>query len=197
MIQLNVKTTYIYKQLFTSTNLIPLSNGNPSCVLNFKSTNNKKNNKKKNFKSRTRGSNIHYVILSQVFCESDKFKTSWGDENWYQWWQLVVIKAPSNFSEWWTITLIIASLFYFIFLIHCTVWHWKMFSCEKYTLYLFSNNNAKMPQSFKLLFRTFWRKPTPIKTDWLITQSSSHLWLPADHSREYSYLFIYFVRNLK
>ena len=67
MIQLNVKTTYIYKQLFTSTNLIPLSNGNPSCVLNFKSTNNKKNNKKKNFKSRTRGSNIHYVILSQVF----------------------------------------------------------------------------------------------------------------------------------
>ena len=39
MVQLNVKTTYIYKQLFKSANSISLSNGNPSYILNFKTAN--------------------------------------------------------------------------------------------------------------------------------------------------------------
>ena len=50
-------------------------------------------------KSRSHGSNRHYAILGQAFCESDRFKTSWGVENYYQWWKLVDIKASSNFSE--------------------------------------------------------------------------------------------------
>ena len=32
-------------------------------------------------KSRIRGSKRHYAIWSQVNLESDRFKTSWGDEN--------------------------------------------------------------------------------------------------------------------
>ena len=47
MVQFNVKTTCIYKQLFKSANSISLSNDNPSCFLNFKTTNNK--NKNNNF----------------------------------------------------------------------------------------------------------------------------------------------------
>ena len=39
MIQLNVKTTCLNKQLFKSANSISLANGNPSCILNFKATN--------------------------------------------------------------------------------------------------------------------------------------------------------------
>ena len=44
MVQLNVNTTSIYNQLFKSANSIPPSNGNPSCALNFNTTNNKNNN---------------------------------------------------------------------------------------------------------------------------------------------------------
>ena len=36
---------------------------------------------KRFFFFRIRGSKRHYAIWSQVFRESDRFKTSWGDEN--------------------------------------------------------------------------------------------------------------------
>ena len=56
MVQLNVKKTCIYKQLFKSANSISLSNGNPSCILNIKTANNK-----------NRNNNLCDAILSQVF----------------------------------------------------------------------------------------------------------------------------------
>ena len=45
-----------------------------------------------------------YIVFT-FNCSWKRIKTSWEDENEYQWWTLVAFKAPSNILEWWTVTL--------------------------------------------------------------------------------------------